>query len=64
MRTQLKSGVWFITYQNTDADEVYGWFEKANGAVIKSSGGWWRTSDPNEATRVAKLVAELKEYTA
>ena len=64
MRTQLTSGVWFVTYQNDAAAEVYGWFETANGAVIKGSGGWWRTSDPNEATRIAELVAELKEYTA
>ena len=64
MKTQLTSGVWFVTYQNDTADEVYGWFETAAGAVIKGSGGWWRTSDPNEATRIAELVAELKEYTA
>jgi hypothetical protein len=64
MRTQLKSGVWFITYQDSDTDEVYGWFESGQNAVIKGSGGWWRTFDPKEATRMAELVAELKEYTA
>jgi hypothetical protein len=64
MRIKLKSGVWFVTYQNHDTDEVYGWFETDKGTVIKGSGGWWRTSDPNDATRKAELVAELKEYTA
>ena len=64
MRIQLKSGVWFVTFQNTETDEVYGWFETAQRALIKGSGGWWRTSDPNDAARKAAIVAELKGYAA
>ena len=49
MRTQLKRDAWYVTFQNTDADEVYGWFETEQRALIKGSGGWWRTSDPQRS---------------
>lgn len=53
----------FCTYQDEPTDEVYGWFEK-NYSAIKSSGGWWRTEDPEKALKTARIVAQLNGYTS
>lgn len=38
----------------TTTPEVYGWIEK-NYSILKGSGGYWRTSDPQEACKRAAL---------
>lgn len=62
MRFVLVNGVQFVTFQNQPTDEVYGWFEKADGTLIKGSGGWWRTDDPQKAAASAHGTATLKGY--
>lgn len=42
---------WMI--QNPDKPEVYGWVEK-DWIIVKGSGGWFRTPDPENAARIAQ----------
>lgn len=35
--------------------EVYGFTQTPNGATVKGSGGWFRTTDPQAAARIARL---------
>lgn len=56
MRTKLDNGSVFVSYQENDTDEVYGWCETAAGQLISGSGGWWRTLEHAEAARMANLL--------
>lgn len=49
---QLDAHRTFKWYNETGA-EIYGWTEE-NGSIIKGSSGWFRTTDPEAAARMAK----------
>ena len=42
----------FKTYNEAGA-EVYGWTER-DGMIVPKSAGWFRTTDPEAAARIAK----------
>jgi len=61
MRTPISNGYEFVSYQSQPTDEVHGWLEKDH-QVVKGTGGWWRTTDPAEAARIADSLVRLGSF--
>lgn len=60
MQRRLSNGDVFKTYQDNPTDEVYGWNETADGVIVPKSGGWYRTTDPEQAYRLADLNVQWR----
>lgn len=53
----FSNGCKFIWIRGSGDGEIFGSIQKQDGSILIGSGGWWRTKNPAEAAKVAKLVS-------